>query len=84
MVKGPAGSAFGFSVTSLGDANRDSYHDFAIGAPYQKNKGAVYIFNGAKMWNSRPSQTINDLDIDTLGISLKLGIEKKSRFLKNL
>ncbi|XP_018008806.1 integrin alpha-PS1 [Hyalella azteca] len=42
-IEGPAGeSRFGFSMTSLGDLNRDGYLDVAIGAPYE-DRGAIYI-----------------------------------------
>ena len=75
MMKGTGGSAFGLSVTSLGDANRDGYDDFAVGAPYQKNKnstGAVYIYNGESNWKPVPSQVIMDFqDVENLGMSLQ-------------
>ncbi|XP_068210685.1 integrin alpha-8-like [Palaemon carinicauda] len=42
---------FGFSVTGLGDINKDGYDDAAIGAPYANsqddNSGIVYIYNGS-------------------------------------
>ncbi|XP_023288671.1 integrin alpha-8 [Orussus abietinus] len=37
---------FGTTVTCLGDIDRDNYMDIAVGAPYENDHGAVYIFNG--------------------------------------
>ena len=75
------GSGFGFAVTSLGDANKDEFDDFAVGAPYQKNKasiGAVYIYNGAGDWKPVASQVITKFDSDevvNLGMSLQGNID---------
>ncbi|XP_030754239.1 integrin alpha-PS1-like isoform X2 [Sitophilus oryzae] len=41
-------SRFGFSMTSIGDINKDGYNDVAIGAPYHNDHGAVYIFLGSQ------------------------------------
>lgn len=45
-LTGPAESRFGFSMTALGDINRDGYTDIAIGAPYE-GIGAIYIYLGS-------------------------------------
>ncbi|XP_053373891.1 integrin alpha-2-like [Mercenaria mercenaria] len=38
---------FGSAIASIGDINKDSYNDIAIGAPYEADgAGAVYIYNG--------------------------------------
>lgn len=37
---------FGLSLTAMGDLNSDGYADFAVGAPYEDNGGAVYVFLG--------------------------------------
>ncbi|VDO73948.1 unnamed protein product, partial [Schistosoma margrebowiei] len=39
---------FGATVTKLGDINHDGFQDFAVGAPYEDNGGAVYIYHGSK------------------------------------
>ncbi|XP_027141104.1 integrin alpha-6 isoform X2 [Larimichthys crocea] len=47
-IDGPQDSMFGLAVENLGDINQDSYHDFAVGAPYEGNgAGAVYIYHGS-------------------------------------
>lgn len=49
-------SRFGFSMTALGDINKDGYIDVAIGAPYEDG-GAIYIYLGGKNGlNSKHSQ----------------------------
>lgn len=40
-------SRFGFSLTALGDINKDGFNDLAVGAPYDGD-GAVYIFSGGR------------------------------------
>ncbi|XP_017793585.1 PREDICTED: integrin alpha-8-like [Habropoda laboriosa] len=40
------GSKFGSAITCLGDIDYDSYDDIAVGAPYEEETGAIYIFNG--------------------------------------
>lgn len=37
---------FGSSVMCLGDIDKDGYQDIAVGAPYENDHGAVFIFNG--------------------------------------
>ncbi|EAT33082.1 AAEL014660-PA, partial [Aedes aegypti] len=37
---------FGYSITSVGDLNRDNYNDIAVGSPFE-GTGAVYIFHGS-------------------------------------
>lgn len=58
-LTGPAESRFGFSMTALGDINRDGYTDIAIGAPYE-GIGAIYIYLGSAMGLiTPPSQVFN-------------------------
>ncbi|XP_078038533.1 integrin alpha-8 [Augochlora pura] len=40
------GGRFGTIVTCLGDIDYDGYSDFAVGAPYAEDTGAIYVFNG--------------------------------------
>ncbi|XP_008555233.1 integrin alpha-PS4 isoform X2 [Microplitis demolitor] len=49
---------FGSSVMCLGDIDNDGYKDIAVGAPYENDHGAVYIFNGqqqglSKTWSQK-------------------------------
>ncbi|XP_057337541.1 integrin alpha-4-like isoform X2 [Microplitis mediator] len=49
---------FGLSVMCLGDIDNDGYKDIAVGAPYENDHGAVYIFNGqqqglSKTWSQK-------------------------------
>lgn len=47
-IDGPQDSMFGLAVENLGDINQDSYHDFAVGAPYMDDgAGTVYIYHGS-------------------------------------
>ncbi|KAJ8933060.1 hypothetical protein NQ318_023093 [Aromia moschata] len=69
-------SRFGFSMTSLVDINKDGYNDVAIGAPYEDNHGAVYIYLGSQNGlNDEPSQVIRIQKLNTLGYSLSGGID---------
>lgn len=57
VIYGKPRSRFGFSMTSLGDINKDGYNDVAIGAPYENDHGAVYVYLGSdKGLNEEPSQ----------------------------
>lgn len=52
------GARFGSAVACLGDLDRDGYNDIVVGAPYENNHGAIYIFNGhqnglSKQWSQR-------------------------------
>ena len=61
-MTGPRDSAFGSSLTSLGDADIDNYGDFCVGAPHinhkSGNSGSIFMFNGQRAWSSVPSQII--------------------------
>ena len=43
---GSPGARFGSAMASLGDINMDGVTDVAIGAPYEEESGAVYIYHG--------------------------------------
>jgi len=49
-VNGNTGSGFGFSVSALGDFNRDGWNDIAIGAPFEGDGGRVYILKGGSLF----------------------------------
>ncbi|KAJ8911157.1 hypothetical protein NQ315_008342 [Exocentrus adspersus] len=73
---GKAESRFGFSMTSLGDINKDGYNDVAIGAPYEAGHGAVYIYLGSQNGlNPEPTQVIRIKQLTTLGYSLSGGMD---------
>ncbi|XP_064116028.1 LOW QUALITY PROTEIN: integrin alpha-PS1-like [Macrobrachium nipponense] len=80
-IEGAAGeSRFGFSMTSLGDLNRDGFNDVAIGAPYE-GRGAIYIYLGTRdgLFNE-PSQVIHAEDMpgipyDAFGYALSGGMD---------
>lgn len=70
-------SRFGFSLTTLGDINRDGYTDIAIGAPYEGG-GAIYIYLGSKDGiKTEPSQKIHleKEGVTTIGYSLSGGLD---------
>ncbi|KAI1301767.1 Integrin alpha-PS1 [Halotydeus destructor] len=63
-LTGKPESRFGFALTSLGDINKDGYNDLAVGAPYEEEGGAVYVYlgsvNGIK---ADPAQIITAEDL---------------------
>ncbi|KAK0416580.1 hypothetical protein QR680_012572 [Steinernema hermaphroditum] len=71
----------GFSVAFAGDLNHDGFGDFVVGAPYDGDSGAVYVFHGAKDGvRLEPTQKIvgKELsgvrsDLKTFGWSLAAG-----------
>ena len=62
-LTGPSESRFGYSISSIGDLNKDGYQDLAIGAPYADDgHGRVYIYLGDNGGVIRePSQVIGSL-----------------------
>lgn len=60
---------FGTAIADIGDINKDGFNDVAIGAPFENNEGAVYIFNGKQTrMESMYSQKI-------LGSQLEYGLQ---------
>ncbi|KAG5899741.1 hypothetical protein JTB14_006079 [Gonioctena quinquepunctata] len=79
VLYGSPQSRFGFAMTSLGDINKDGYNDVAIGAPYENEIGAVYVFLGSQNGlNEEPSQVIRKKQVKTLGYSLSGGMDMDS------
>ncbi|KAM9392482.1 integrin alpha-3-like isoform 2-T3 [Pholidichthys leucotaenia] len=79
VLTGPAESAFGMAITSVGDLNHDGFQDFAVGAPFDK-EGSVMIWTGSKEGvSTKPSQVIRGSRIShrfsTFGYSLSGGLD---------
>ncbi|XP_063611824.1 integrin alpha-8-like [Penaeus indicus] len=80
-IKGQiAWARFGLALTSLGDVNADGYDDLAVGAPYEDDRGAVYIFNGGSSGLLlQPSQVLRASDfpgnLRGFGFSLDGGVD---------
>lgn len=71
---------FGSAIANIGDINRDSYYDVAIGAPYENDgEGAVYIYNGYSggLW-SRYTQRIGAADVGQNILSFGAALSSKS------
>ncbi|XP_015907173.1 integrin alpha-9 [Parasteatoda tepidariorum] len=78
--KNRAYGRFGTALANLGDINQDGYNDIAIGAPYEDEKGAVYIYHGsASGMNIEYVQRIAAKDIDLslsgFGIHISRGFD---------
>ncbi|KRT85352.1 hypothetical protein AMK59_1735 [Oryctes borbonicus] len=76
-VYGSLESRYGFSMTVLGDINKDGYTDIAVGAPYEGG-GSIYIYLGGKDGlNLKPSQKLKAVPdvIRTFGYSLSGGLD---------
>ncbi|KAF0294633.1 Integrin alpha-PS1 [Amphibalanus amphitrite] len=74
-------SRFGFALASLGDLNKDSYPDLAVGAPFE-GAGVVRIYlGGSKGLSTEPAQVIRSEDVAgarapiTFGYSLGGGLD---------
>ncbi|XP_070838183.1 integrin alpha-3-like isoform X2 [Chaetodon trifascialis] len=79
VLRGPAGSAFGMSVTAAGDLDQDGFQDFAVGAPFH-DTGSVMIWTGSSEGvSTEPSQVIRGSRISpgfrTFGYSLSGGLD---------
>jgi hypothetical protein len=74
---------FGFSMSALGDINKDGIEDLVVGAPYdgENGNGIVYIFNGGKNGLSETAsqvihaELLNDPGLKTFGFSLRGGLD---------
>ncbi len=67
-----AGSAFGFTVTGVGDLNGDGYADIAVGAPFASSgAGRVHLYlGGADGLATASSMTLTGPDGGAFGDSL--------------
>ncbi|KAM9709535.1 integrin alpha-6 isoform 1-T1 [Menidia menidia] len=60
-LNGTKDSMFGLAVENIGDINKDSYEDIAVGAPNDDNRaGKVYIYHGsAHGIKAKPAQILS-------------------------
>lgn len=69
LLHGPSGSAFGFSVASIGDINQDGFQDIAVGAPFE-GLGAVYIYHSSSRGlRQQPQQVIHGEQLGLPGLA---------------
>uniref|UniRef100_A0A131YV14 Vitronectin receptor alpha subunit n=1 Tax=Rhipicephalus appendiculatus TaxID=34631 RepID=A0A131YV14_RHIAP len=61
---------FGTSIAKVGDLNMDGIHDVAVGAPYENDVGAVYIYHGSPTLGDR---TVYAQRIDASAVSSRIG-----------
>uniref|UniRef100_T1E1D0 Putative integrin alpha-9 n=1 Tax=Cupiennius salei TaxID=6928 RepID=T1E1D0_CUPSA len=77
---GKSDARFGTSIAGIGDLNQDGFEDFAVGAPYEDGKGAVYIYQGSDSGViTQYSQKIEAAAIDSnlagFGIHISRGLD---------
>ncbi|XP_076328062.1 integrin alpha-9-like isoform X2 [Tachypleus tridentatus] len=85
-------SRFGSTLAKVGDLDQDGYLDVAIGAPYEDDRGAVYIYNGSPETGLKPkfSQRIFAADVDQnynlrgFGISIAKSIDVDDNLYQDL
>jgi len=69
MIKGVSGSWLGYSVSTLGDINKDGYDDIIIGARVQS--AAYVIYGGPKSSMTNLDFTVDILDPHATGFMIK-------------
>ncbi|KAH8039725.1 hypothetical protein HPB51_008318 [Rhipicephalus microplus] len=65
---------FGTSIAKVGDLNKDGIQDVAVGAPYENDVGAVYIYHGSPTLGDR---TVYAQRIDASAVSSRIGTPLK-------
>ncbi|KAH9370483.1 hypothetical protein HPB48_020557 [Haemaphysalis longicornis] len=61
---------FGTAMANVGDLNMDGIQDVAVGAPYENDVGAVYIYHGSSTFGERTTYAQR---IDASSISSRIG-----------
>ncbi|XP_077515634.1 integrin alpha-9-like isoform X2 [Amblyomma americanum] len=61
---------FGTTIAKVGDLNLDGIQDVAIGAPYENDVGAVYIYHGSPTLGER---TVYTQRIDASAVASRIG-----------
>ncbi|XP_023217305.1 integrin alpha-4-like [Centruroides sculpturatus] len=71
------GSRFGTSLAHIGDINHDKFSDIAVGAPYELERGAIYIYHGSSNGiKSEFVQRIFAADVDRHLMGFGISISK--------
>ncbi|KAL1468219.1 hypothetical protein MTO96_041623, partial [Rhipicephalus appendiculatus] len=65
---------FGTSIAKVGDLNLDGIQDVAVGAPYENDVGAVYIYHGSPTLGEK---TVYAQRIDASAVSSRIGAPLK-------
>uniref|UniRef100_A0A8C8VPP3 Integrin subunit alpha 7 n=1 Tax=Pelusios castaneus TaxID=367368 RepID=A0A8C8VPP3_9SAUR len=76
-LNGTAGSAFGTSISAIGDLNQDGFQDIAVGAPFD-GAGKVYIYHGSSLGIvAKPAQILDGegVGVRTFGYSISGGLD---------
>lgn len=68
------GARFGTSIAAVGDLNLDGYQDVAVGAPYENDVGAVYIYHGNTILDGKSEYAQR---IEASSVSLRTGVPLK-------
>ncbi|CAI9735934.1 integrin alpha-4 [Octopus vulgaris] len=64
---------FGMALGNLGDINKDGFEDIVVGAPYEEDSGAIYIYFGSNLKlneNNRQKILGKTLDKDLKGFGI--------------
>lgn len=80
---------FGTSIGNVGDLNQDGFNDVAIGAVYEDENGAIYIYHGtSRGLNTQYVQRISAGDIrpsiSGFGISISRGLDIDDNFYPDI
>jgi hypothetical protein len=85
-LTGSAGGRFGFSVSTAGDLNQDSYDDVVIGEPYSlDNRGQVHIYYGGDSMDENVDKTFaGATEDDWFGWSVAGGVNLDGTLQKDI
>lgn len=89
LLHGTSGSAFGFSLASIDDINKDGFQDIAVGAPFE-GLGKVYIYHSSSRGLLKQPQQIIEAEqlglpgLATFGYSLSGQVDVDDNFYPDL